>query len=99
MANDDLIVDTEEVSSEGTANRNAFEGSGQDAYDNLMTAYNNCSESSLAGEVGAQLREEAQKYLDSLQRQNDKGAALGQSTTTAGDLFQETGQAVSAALK
>ena len=48
MAND-LIVDTEEVSSEGTANRNAFEGSGQDAYDNLLAAYNNCSESSLAG--------------------------------------------------
>jgi hypothetical protein len=98
MAND-LIVDTEEVSSEGTANRNAFEGSGQDAYDNLLAAYNNCSESSLAGEVGVQLREEAQKYLDSLQRQNEKGSALGQSTNKAGDLLQDTSDTVKATIK
>ena len=95
----DLIVDTEEVASEGTANRNAFEGSGQDAYDNLLAAYNNCSESSLAGEVGVQLREEAQKYLDSLQRQNEKGSALGQSTNKAGDLLQDTSDTVKATIK
>lgn len=95
---DILKVETSDVSAGGSQNRSSFQGAGQDAYANLKTSYE-ATKNSLEGEVGDALREEAEKYLASLEAQNEKGSVLGQTTDEAGQLLDDTGKSSIAGLR